>query len=397
MSIQNTGTSERQISKSNPEAACNAGLAEPAGLAGIGMSKSKRRQIVDAVSDRIRSGELRPGDRVPSDVQLVQEFGVSRPTVAKALQELQAAGLVKRRVGAGTFVLRNDLQELRNFGLLIPGLGSTEIFGPICAQMAIAAQEQKCSILWGAGEKHSDSNNQADRAIELCDHFVRSEVAGVFFAPIEHVSGQEAINEKIVATFSKAKIPVVLLDRDYVAYPERSDLDFVGIDNRRVGYMITHHLFQQGCKRVLFLARQGSASTIDARIAGFMEAVVNDSGEFNSKLVHRCDPRDLKQIAKVIKQIKPNGIVCGNDVTAGELMHSLDQLEIEVPEEVRVAGVDDVRYAELLRVPLTTMHQPCAAIGEAAFAAMLDRVDNPSAATRDVLLSCELVVRASTA
>ncbi|MFO0792326.1 MAG: substrate-binding domain-containing protein, partial [Pirellulales bacterium] len=68
-----------------------------------------------------------------------------------------------------------------------------------------------------------------------------------------------------------------------------------------------------------------------------------------------------------------------------------------IPNVIRVAGIDDVRYAELLRVPLTTIRQPCDAIGDAALHAMLDRVENPTAPGRDILLSCELVVRASTA
>ena len=372
-------------------------LAEPAEYVAMGSSSNKRQQIVEAVRDRIRSGALRPGDRVPSDSELVREFGVSRPTVAKALRELQAHGLVQRKVGAGTYVLRNELHAPRHFGLLIPGLGTTEIFEPICARMAAAAQDYGHSILWGADSLRSGAGSEADRALELCQHFVQSKVAGVFFAPIELVQGQEAINEKIVATLSKAKIPIVLLDRDYVAYPDRSHIDLIGIDNRRVGYIVTHHLFRQGCNRVIFIARERSAATIDARIAGFMEAVVKDSGAFDSKLVHRCDPRDLKYVRKMIAQLKPDGIVCGNDVTAGHFMQTLDQLEIDIPRDMRVVGIDDVKYAELLRVPLTTMRQPCAAIGEAAFHAMLNRVENPDAPGRDILLSCELVVRGSTA
>ena len=71
----------------------------------MGTSTGKHRRIADAVRDRLRSGALQPGDRIPSDTEFAREFGVSRPTVAKALQELQAHGLVQRKVGSGTFVL----------------------------------------------------------------------------------------------------------------------------------------------------------------------------------------------------------------------------------------------------------------------------------------------------
>jgi GntR family transcriptional regulator of arabinose operon len=62
---------------------------------------------------------------------------------------------------------------------------------------------------------------------------------------------------------------------------------------------------------------------------------------------------------------------------------------------VRLAGIDDVRYATLLPVPLTTLHQPCLEIGAAAVAAMQDRIANPHLAARSILLNGHLVVRRS--
>lgn len=126
---------------------------------------NKRRQIVDSVRSRIRSGTFRPGDRIPSDSELVREFGVSRPTVAKALQELQECGLVQRKAGSGTYVLQSDTDRGIQFGLLIPGLGTTEIFEPICAQMACAAQDTGHSIVWGANLKRLNSGDEGETAL----------------------------------------------------------------------------------------------------------------------------------------------------------------------------------------------------------------------------------------
>ncbi|MCA9238720.1 MAG: GntR family transcriptional regulator [Planctomycetales bacterium] len=356
----------------------------------------KRRQIVEAVRDRIRTGAFQPGDRIPSDAELVREFGVSRPTVAKALQELQDCGLVKRKVGSGTYVLRSQTVSAQQFGLLIPGLGQTEIFEPICAQMACAARTNNHSLLWGAHGGSAAPGNEGDWAIELCRHYIDSKVSGVFFAPLEYLPNRLQVNEQIVGAFQDANISVVLLDRDYLPYPMRSSLDLVGVDNRRVGYIVTHHLFQRGCKRVVFFSRPRSASTIDARVAGFIEAVIKDSGGFSNELVVRCEPDDTDAIRHMLSDVKPDGIVCGNDVTAGQLLRSLGELRVRVPDKIRVTGVDDVRYAGLLSVPLTTVRQPCAALGDSAFKAMLDRVAKPDAPAKSILLDAELVIRAST-
>jgi GntR family transcriptional regulator of arabinose operon len=62
---------------------------------------------------------------------------------------------------------------------------------------------------------------------------------------------------------------------------------------------------------------------------------------------------------------------------------------------VRIVGIDDIPYASLLPVPLTTVHQPCREIGRAAMAAMLERINRPRMPARDVLVESSLVVRDS--
>ncbi|QDT68789.1 Arabinose metabolism transcriptional repressor [Planctomycetes bacterium MalM25] len=362
----------------------------------VSVNNTKQRHVYETVRRRIEAGDFQPGDRIPSDSELVREFGVSRPTVAKALRELERAGMVRRKTGSGTYVLDVAGAEGQQFGLLIPGLGETEIFEPICASMARVAQLMGHGLVWGANATHAPSFEKGRQAIALCERYLQDGVGGIFFAPLEHVDDKDQVNARIISLCESADVPVVLLDRDLVPYPERSDHDLVGIDNRRVGYAVTHHLFQQGCERVMFFARPGSAATIDARIAGFMEAVVKDAGSFDAKLVQRCDPKDREAIGAFFASQRPDGIVCGNDVTAGHLMHTLDQMGLDVPDDVLVAGIDDVKYAELLRVPLTTVRQPCEALGEAAFRTMIDRIDVPNAPARDVLLGCELIEREST-
>jgi GntR family transcriptional regulator of arabinose operon len=92
---------------------------------------------------------------------------------------------------------------------------------------------------------------------------------------------------------------------------------------------------------------------------------------------------------------KPDAFVCANDLTAGRLMQSLLAHKIRIPRDVRIVGMDDVAYASLLPVPLTTMRQPCREIGIAAMSMMLERISRPSMPARHVLLDCPLIVRKS--
>ncbi len=61
-------------------------------------------QVKEFIQQHISSGEWRPGDPVPSEATLMQQFGISRMTVNRALRELSAEGMVTRVQGLGTFV-----------------------------------------------------------------------------------------------------------------------------------------------------------------------------------------------------------------------------------------------------------------------------------------------------
>lgn len=62
------------------------------------------KQIVRALSDSIANGTYRPGDKLPTEAELIEQFGVSRITVRSAIKEMEDAGLVERARGKGTFV-----------------------------------------------------------------------------------------------------------------------------------------------------------------------------------------------------------------------------------------------------------------------------------------------------
>jgi GntR family transcriptional regulator of arabinose operon len=351
------------------------------------------RQIHEELHAAIQDGSLRPGDRLPSEAELGKRYNASRITVAKAVNELQLQGLVTRQPGSGTHVLAPASSTGHVFGLLIPELGRSEIFEPICQGMMQSPLSKPHSLLWG----HSmpGGAEQEQDAEQLCHQYVAQKVSGVFFAPLELTPAKDAVNKRIVAALDRARIGMVLLDRCYAPYPTRSKYDLVGIDNRRAGFLITQHLLVHGAKRIAFVAMPLSASTVAARIAGYREALLAHGIGLQKDMVCFGDPDDPDFIQKVLTEYGPDAIVGANDFTAARVMKELEKLGIRVPEDIRIVGIDDVKYARLLPVPLTTQHQNCADIGAVAMMTMLQRLENPDLPTRDVLLQTHTVVRRS--
>jgi len=358
-------------------------------------SKSpKYERICRSIKQAIASSEYKAGQRLPSESELVSLFGASRITVNRALRELQLGGIIDRRAGSGSYV-RAQPERSYTFGLLIPDLGLTEIFEPMCRGMASAEEtDHRHVLLWS--KSLGDSEAKESQATELCQRMVSEKVSGAFFAPLELTPAKDAVNQVIVENFNRAGMPIILLDRDLVAYPARSRYDLVGIDNRRAGYAIAAHLLEVGCRRIAFVARPGSAPTVEARIAGYREAILDSHIEWEPRFVQRIAPWDKDAVKEMLATVKPDGIVCANDFTAANLMKTLGALGVAVPNEICLAGIDDVKYASLLPVPLTTIHQPCVKMGAAAVAAMVQRIRNPDLPARDILLDFHLVVREST-
>jgi DNA-binding LacI/PurR family transcriptional regulator len=354
---------------------------------------AKHRRVFDYLHANIQSGALKVGDRLPSEAELGKLFDASRITVAKAVLDLQRMGLVTRRPGAGTHVLAKHHASGHTFGLLIPELGLTEIFEPICLGMMRSPFARPDALLWGNAS--TSVRESAKEGEQMVNSFIVQKVSGVFFAPLELTGEKDAANRRIARSLERAQIPFVLLDRCYMPFPERSAHDLVGVDNRRAGYMATAHLLGQGLSRLAYFGEPNVANTVDARIAGFHEALRNFQIRPEQDPAWRGSPLDEAFVRRLLDTLRPEGIVCANDLTAARLMQMLMGMGVRIPEDVRIVGMDDVKYASLLPVPLTTIHQDCAGIGAVAMATMLERIEHPELPVRDVLVPTRLVVRRS--
>ncbi len=304
------------------------------------------------------------------------------------MKDLQVLGLIERRAGSGSYV-RPDIRSLKPvLGLFVEGLGKTEILDPICAEITRAAQERGCGIFSGAlPPDHSPD--------EIAEQWARNGIRGVFFAPVEFHERRETYNREMARAFEKAGLAVVLIDRDVTEYPLRSGHDLVAMDNFQAGCLLGLHLVERGSKRIAFVAKPQYPATTDLRLVGVREGVRQRSG---SKVdFHVGDPEDIAFVEMVLRRSPAyDAVVCSNDLTGALWLQSATQKGWRVPADFKLAGFDDVKYATLLSVPLTTVRQPCRAIGIACVDAMQSRLERPLLPARAISLRGELVARAST-
>ena len=350
---------------------------------------NKHREIFDSLHSDILAGKYAENGRLPSEEALCRRWNVSRPTVARALRDLQLQGLIERRAGSGTFI-KGETRPLQvTLGLLVDGLGKTEILDPICAEITRAAQARGCGVFTG-GLPPGKTPEQ------LATEWNASGVKGVFFAPLEHGPDREARNIAITRALTGAGLCVLLVDRDVTDYPQRSAYDLVSMDNFQAGCTMGQHVAEAGAKHIAFVARPEFPSTTDLRLAGVREGV-RLVGEACTVDFLVGDPED-EVFAQSLCPHRPayDAVICSNDLTAAHLMKSFEGKGKRVPRDIRLAGFDDAGYASLLSVPLTTVRQPCRAIGTTCLDALLGRMRHPELPARTILLPGELIARAST-
>ena len=167
------------------------GVDREADITASGMSARAKpiyQQIIERLERDIRAGKYSPGQKFPSEAALVQRFHASRITVGRAVRELQQRGLLDRVAGSGTYVRGPGHSPGSGllFGLVIPNLGETEIFEPICQGIAASPDAAGHALLWAHAETRAASRD--DQTVALARQCLAHKVDGIFFAPLEFSS-----------------------------------------------------------------------------------------------------------------------------------------------------------------------------------------------------------------
>ena len=357
------------------------------------MGDAKYTAIVDQLRNDLLS--LKPGERFVSENQVSTRFKVSRPTAGRALSELCLEGLVVRRIGSGTFVAEEPLPGRQlTFGVLLSGLGSTEVWDPLSTLLTRACLSRGISVRMGW---HNAPRDEVTSTVAQARNLVAQRVDGVLFSPLEVVENREKENVAIAQLFVDAQIPVVLIDRDVLDFPARSGFDVVGVDNVGASAMIAEHLAATGRSRPRYFSRPHYPSTTDLRVAGAAISLAHAGIDLPHDWHVTGDPSDVDCATNLLARHRPDAIIASNDHTAALLIQTLTKIGRRIPDDLAVVGFDDVVYSTLLPVTLTTVHQPFDEIAHTAVKVLLDRIDNPDVAPHTTTLPGTLIVRGSSA
>jgi LacI family transcriptional regulator len=195
-------------------------------------------------------------------------------------------------------------------------------------------------------------------------------------------------------------VPYILLDRQFIGL----ECNFVGGDDRSIGFLATSHLIEQGCKHIAHL-RGPEVSTAIGRLEGYKQALSSNHlipltghivpiGSSGDHLGDRGGYEATKTL--LANKIRPDGIFCFNDPVALGSMRAILDAGLRIPEDIAVVGCGNLSYSDFLRIPLTSIDQDSVLIGKHA-AALALKLSQRKAAMRPKsdLVTPHIVVRAS--
>ncbi len=371
------------------------------------MAKALYQTIVESLQEEIHSRSLRAGDQIPTEQELSDRFGVSRITSARAVRELETLGMVKRTRGKGSFVTDESLWAENNgrsdlISLVVPFSRQTG-----SGYVLLEGMESQASSCRQLITLHN-SEETPERERRILQDVLEHKTLGVIIYPDTCLTNLEILS-RLVAE----KVPFVIIDREVLGI----EADFVGPDNRAAARLIVEHLVSIGHRRISYMGSTRTTGLSEqARFLGYCDGLLGAGLALREDHIYLTDEisaseqidewsrvdENLASAHEALSHIMarpdpPTAIVAVNDINAANLLKAALRRGIRVPDELSITGFDDLPIASHLEIPLTTMAQPFYEIGETAVRLLQERIVDPSAPVRKVLLPTALKVRSSTA
>jgi DNA-binding LacI/PurR family transcriptional regulator len=207
------------------------------------------------------------------------------------------------------------------------------------------------------------------------------------------VATASQLDDPLVDGLLASKLPTVLIGH------RRADrsASYVDVDNEEAADIVTTHLVQQGRHRIGHITgRRGTVAGED-RLAGYLRAMAR-AGLSTEGLIAEgnFDKASGSTSALALLDAGADAIFCANDATAEGALGAIRSRGLSVPDEVALAGFDDLELAARLDPPLTTVRQGVQEQGVEAARVLLKLLSDPEGGPRRVVLPTELVIRPST-
>ena len=332
-------------------------------------------KVYNDIISKIKSGELKVGEKLPKEIELTKIYGVSRITVARALKDLAESNLIYRVKKSGTFV-NGKLNH--STPLIIPTILPFEgDFNDIMTGI------QNTALTYNVFTPFYNTRNNAERERSFLKELLSSSLDGLIVYPCMSFH-----NLDLYAAILTKKIPIVCIDRPI----EGIETPLVTSTNADSMCGIVDKLAAKGHKRIGFFSiSEQMAYTETERFRGFCRGLVKNGLPlrkeylFNTYDLHKKElsstPSQQRQLFhKYVKnelsrylalREKPTAICCMNDNTLEMIDKVAKQLGIAIPEDLMLTGFDCADIESTRSAGIISVRQDFYKLGATAVSLMI--------------------------
>ncbi|MFZ0454011.1 MAG: LacI family DNA-binding transcriptional regulator [Ignavibacteriaceae bacterium] len=331
-------------------------------------------------------------------VEVAKKAGVSKGTVSAVINARNSVKPVTRDhilevMKELNFRPRGVARNLKNgnqyksIGVIIKDLNY-----PFYTSIATGVKEYANSKGYSVIVTSSENDHETEKRFSHL--FSAKDVKGTIIAPI--VEGASEIEH--LFKLKMINYPFVLLED-----VKGIQANVVAINNLRAIKKAVKYLISSGHTKIVHFAGPPQSSHTQERIEGFRHAFSESTLVFNKDLIVPVGSSHDESYCKTIEYFNekkhedyPTAIVCFNDQQALGVMMALNELHIKVPDDISIIGNDDIYYAKIYPVPLTTIRAPQHEIGIKAAEILIRNIEAPKLLPIEkVYLETEFVIRQS--
>ncbi len=320
--------------------------------------------------------------------------GVSVATVSRTLQQPERVSLKTRnRVMAAVDAVgyKPNLMAVKfrsgkthNLVVLVPTVANV-FFARVISGMQEAAAELGYSILLANTLGNPDTEAQYAKMVST------SQADGLIQLRAQIPLDDSLMNDNGLLPMVNACEVI-----DCGKYP------VVTLDNRAAAKAMTRHLIEFGHTRIAMIKGPDSSPLTQDRLLGYKDALREANLPFNENLLFPGDftlqagYKAGADIAKIDEKLRPTAVFCENDETAIGTIQAFKQVGMRVPDDISVAGFDDIAFSAFCDPPLTTIAQPAEEFGRTAVTLLVDVLNGTTRKAPKVIMPFELITRQST-
>jgi LacI family transcriptional regulator len=326
---------------------------------------------------------------------IARDLGVSVVTVSKVLHNHSDISpgtrkRVLRRMKEVNYQPNLAARALSTGKTGLVGLIVPDLVHPFFAQVAKGISARFSSRGYSLIIASSEEDPQLER--REIDQMIGRRVDAIILASVESdLCSLQKLKEH--------ELPFVLLDRKIPGFAA----NFVGIDDVVAGTLATDHLVSVGCKTIAHIGGSNVSTALE-RQEGYLASLAKHGLSLTQDYIvkgrgdddgDRAGYGGMQQLLQL--NPRPDGVFCCNDPIAMGAMRAIVEAGLRIPEDIAILGCGNVHYDDFLRVPLSSIDQNAAGLGENAASLALSIVKRKAGPIpKTVLLPARLVVRRST-